>query len=101
MVLVESIPESEPKEGYYAELYYTVDKGFWYEYLPTTFEEPQPELPTISYDELVEQKIRQRYTISAEFAVLRQRDEKPTEYQQYYDYCEQCKNEAKLALGLV
>ena len=28
---------------------------------------------------------------SQEFAILRQRDEKPEEYAAYYAYCEQCK----------
>lgn len=55
----------------------------------------------VNYDDLVESKIRLRYTISAEFAVLRQRIEKPAEYQQYYDYCELCKSAAKTELGLV
>ena len=43
------------------------------------------------YDEAVNAKIRERYTDSQEFAILRQRDEKPTEYAEYYAYCEECK----------
>lgn len=43
------------------------------------------------YGEEVNAKIRERYTESQEFAVLRQRDEKPKEYADYYAYCEQCK----------
>lgn len=43
------------------------------------------------YDEAVNAEIRKRYTESQEFAILRQKDEKPTEYEQYYAYCEQCK----------
>ena len=46
---------------------------------------------TIPYDEAVNAKIRERYTDSQEFAILRQRDEKPTEYAEYYAYCEECK----------
>lgn len=46
---------------------------------------------TIDYDEAVNAKIRERYTDSQEFAILRQRDEKPTEYAEYYAYCEECK----------
>ncbi len=45
----------------------------------------------IPYDEAVNAEIRKRYTESQEFALLRQRDEKPDEYEQYYDYCESCK----------
>jgi hypothetical protein len=43
------------------------------------------------YDSLVDEEIRKRYTVSQEFAILRQRDEKPTEYAAYYAYCEECK----------
>ena len=46
---------------------------------------------SISYDEAVDAEIRKRYSISQEFAILRQRDEKPEEYSAYYAYCEQCK----------
>ena len=45
----------------------------------------------IPYDEAVNAKIRERYTDSQEFAILRQKDEKPDEYQAYYAYCEECK----------
>ena len=46
---------------------------------------------SVDYDEAVNAKIRERYTASQEFAILRQRDEKPTEYAAYYAYCEECK----------
>ena len=46
---------------------------------------------SIPYDEAVNAKIRERYTESQEFAILRQRDEKPDEYASYYAYCEECK----------
>ena len=49
----------------------------------------------LSYDDAVNQKIRQRYTESQEFAILRQRDEKPDEFAEYYAYCEECKARAK------
>lgn len=48
-----------------------------------------------SYDELVDIEIRKRYSVSQEFAILRQKDEKPTEYAEYYAYCEDCKNYVK------
>lgn len=47
------------------------------------------------YDELVEKYIREKYTISQEFAVLRQRDEKSDEYLLYYSYAEECKTRAR------
>lgn len=45
----------------------------------------------VLYGEAVNAKIRERYTESQEFAILRQRDEKPDEYEAYYAYCEDCK----------
>ena len=51
-----------------------------------------------SYGELVEQLIRRKYTVSAELAILRQRDEKPDEFTAYNAYAEQCKAEAKKIL---
>ena len=45
----------------------------------------------ISYADAVDMKIREKYTASQEFAILRQRDEKPEEYATYYAYCEECK----------
>lgn len=52
----------------------------------------------IGYEQLVDSKIRERYTLSQELAILRQRDSKPSEYQEYFDYCEQCKAEAKIEI---
>ena len=46
---------------------------------------------SVDYDEAVNEMIRERYTASQEFAILRQKEEKPQEYQAYYDYCEECK----------
>jgi hypothetical protein len=47
------------------------------------------------YDDAVNAEIRKRYGESQEFAVLRQRDEKPEEYAEYFAYCEQCKAHVK------
>ena len=54
---------------------------------------PQP--PALTYEERVNSAIRERYTVSQEFAILRQRDEKPEEFKEYYNYCEACKAKAK------
>lgn len=50
---------------------------------------------TTPYDEAVDAEIRKRYTVSQEFAILRQKDEKLVEYAEYYIYCEQCKEYVK------
>lgn len=55
---------------------------------------------SIPYDEAVNAKIRERYTESQEFAILRQRDEKPEEYAVYFAYCEECKAFVKDKKGI-
>ena len=52
------------------------------------------------YHELVEEKIRLRYTVGEELAIVRQRDRKPQEFAEYDSYCEKCKRAAKEELGL-
>lgn len=52
------------------------------------------------YSNLVEQKVRAKYSVSAELAILRQRDTKQEEFDAYNAYVEQCKQEAKSELGI-
>ena len=47
------------------------------------------------YENKVVALIRQKYNVNQELAILRQRDTKPLEYQEYYDYVEQCKKQVK------
>lgn len=47
------------------------------------------------YGQTVDSLIRKRYSLWDELAILRQRDEKPEEWEAYNSYCEQCKAEAK------
>lgn len=54
----------------------------------------------ISYEDAVNAEIRKQYTESAEFAILRQKDEKPEEYAKYYAYCEECKAFVKAQKGM-
>jgi hypothetical protein len=46
---------------------------------------------SVDYDDAVDAEIRKRYSVSQEFAILRQREEKPDEYAVYYAFCEECK----------
>ncbi len=52
-----------------------------------------------AYAALVSQKIKRRYTLSDELALLRQRDSKKEEFAAYNEYAEACKAEAKSELG--
>lgn len=51
------------------------------------------------YEDMIVSKIRQRYSINQELAILRQQTIKPQEYQEYFDYVEFCKQEAKNAIN--
>ena len=62
----------------------------WEEYIPPVSE---PYIHT--YEERVEQLIREKYSLSAELAIQRQRDTKTVEFDEYFAYCEQCKAEAR------
>lgn len=52
------------------------------------------------YPELVGELVRKRYSVNAELAILRQRDEKPEEFAAYNAYAEECKKEAREILGM-
>ena len=47
------------------------------------------------YTDLIVYFIRQRYSVDDEFALERQKDRKPNEYEQYDTYCENAKAYAK------
>ena len=51
--------------------------------------------PEDEVKQLIIEKIRAVYSIDDEIAILRQRDSKPEEFQEYYNFAEQCKAEAK------
>ena len=51
------------------------------------------------YEYLVVSKIREKYSIDQELAILRQRDAKPDEFTEYNSYVEQCKAEVKEELN--
>lgn len=48
-----------------------------------------------TYEQVVEDLIRLKYTVSGELAILRQKEVKQNEYTAYYVYCEECKAYAK------
>lgn len=87
-----STPGNELREVY-------ADNG---DRITVTWEEytPEPE-PGPSYEEQVVALIRERYSADDELALLRQRDTKPEEFEQYFNYCEECKATVKQKLGMV
>ena len=53
----------------------------------------------ISYDNLVSKMIAEKYPIDKELALHRQREIKIEEFQEYFDYCEECKQIVREALS--
>lgn len=47
-----------------------------------------------AYTQRVGQLVRERYSINDELAILRQREDKPEEFQAYNDFAEACKVQA-------
>lgn len=47
------------------------------------------------YHKLTNQLIRRKYTLDQELSIKRQRETKPDEFQEYFDYCEECKAKAR------
>lgn len=53
------------------------------------------------YADEVNLRIRMRYTSGDEHALVRQKDEKPEEYQAYVEYAEACKAAVKAEINAV
>ena len=84
---VVDVPAVEAKEAYdeYEEIQV---------YIPYTAKEIAKRKEE-SYPVMVEAYIREKYSLSAELAILRQRDVKIDEFNEYDVYAEFCKNRAK------
>lgn len=57
--------------------------------------EMEANMPTIPYEQRIVARIRERYSIDDELAILRQRDSKPDEFNTYNDFVERIKVEEK------
>ena len=51
--------------------------------------------PAISYEQRVVDRIREKYSVDDELAILRQRDTKPDEFTAYNEFVEQIKVEER------
>ena len=89
---VVDIPEVEAKEAW--DEYEDIQV-----YIPYTAEEKAKQ-NRLKYESRVEQLIREKYSLNAELAILRQRDKKPQEFADYDYYAENCKSQAKFELGM-
>ena len=57
-------------------------------------------LASVEYGDAVNNEIRKKYSESQEFAILRQKEEKPEEFAAYFTYCEECKSLVKEKKGM-
>jgi hypothetical protein len=53
----------------------------------------------VEYENKIVAEIRKKYNVNQELAILRQRDTKIQEYNEYYEYVEQCKAKVKSEIG--
>lgn len=90
------IPSPEEIPGKIPVMYYR-NGAIVYEYepIPEIPIEEEHLIPEMTYEEQVVAKIRERYSVDDELAILRQRDTKPEEFEAYNQYAEQCKKEIK------
>lgn len=51
------------------------------------------------YKDKIVSLVREKYDLDDECAILRQRDVKPEEFEEYYAYVEQCKQTARIILS--
>ena len=58
-------------------------------------EDIQSENPLIPYEQRVVNRIRERYSVDDELAILRQRDTKPEEFAEYNAFVEKIKDEER------
>lgn len=94
-IRIESIPSPEEIPGKIPVMYYRNGAIVYeYEVIPQVSEEEQSILEK-TYEEQVVAKIRERYSINDELALLRQKDTKTSEFQAYYQYVEECKSNIK------
>ena len=95
-IRIDSIPSPEEIPGKIPVMYYR-NGAIVYEYEPIPempVEEEQP-IPEMTYEQQVVVKIRERYSVDDELAILRQRDTKPDEFDAYNAYAEACKMSVK------
>ena len=60
--------------------------------------EKTPEVYEAYRSHQIEKMIEKKYSPRQEIAIIRQKDAKPDEYREYYEYVEQCKSKVNAKL---
>ena len=63
--------------------------------------ESRPDSWDSLYENEIARKIRRKYTVNQELALLRQRDTKPQEFEEYNAFVERCKAEVREEMGMI
>ena len=71
------------------------ENGIYRDMTEREIAEMKANMPTIPYEQRIVARIRERYSIDDELAILRQRDTKPDEFAEYNEYVEQVKAEER------
>ena len=71
------------------------ENGIYRDMTEQEIAEMEANMPTIPYEQRIVARIRERYSIDDELAILRQRDTKPDEFAEYNEYVEQVKAEER------
>lgn len=71
------------------------ENGIYREMTEQEIAEMKANEPAISYEQRVVDRIREKYSIDDELAILRQRDTKPDEFNAYNEFVEQIKQEER------
>ena len=61
----------------------------------------EPKIDNRTRNQKISALIREKYSIDEELAIQRQRDTKPDEFQEYFEYCEFCKKQIKEGLWTI
>lgn len=72
------------------------DNGIYRDMTAEEIAESEKNIPTISYEQRVVNRIRTVYSVDDELAILRQRDTKPEEFAEYNAFVEQIKADEKV-----
>ena len=71
------------------------ENGIYRDMTEREIAEMKANMPIIPYEQRIVNRIREKYSVDDELAILRQRDSKPDEFAAYNDFVEQIKVEER------
>lgn len=71
------------------------ENGIYRDMTEREIAEMKANMPTIPYEQRIVNRIREKYSVDDELAILRQRESKPDEFAAYNDFVEGIKREER------